>query len=94
MLALKAGTFKTILLKLQQIVIAFVLLESHEYVDMLLLQLAMWEYQLEMGHPLSIFFGLPLRLSWAKISSSSTGCSPSTPRTTREEARRVCYKTA
>jgi hypothetical protein len=50
-LALKAGTFKTILLKLRQVVLAFVLLDSHEYVDMLLLQLALWEYQLEINHP-------------------------------------------
>ena len=51
MWALKAGTFKTILLKLRQVVLAFVLLDSHEYVDMLVLQLALWEYQLEMNHP-------------------------------------------
>lgn len=39
------------MLKLRQALIAFALLGSREYIDMLLLQFGMWEYQEQMQHP-------------------------------------------
>src|SRR4051794_19856968 len=40
------------MLKLRQSLVAFTLLGSNHYVDMLLLQFGMWEYQEDMQHPI------------------------------------------
>ena len=39
------------MLKLRQILVAFAILGSNQYVDMLLLQFGIWEYQEQMQHP-------------------------------------------
>lgn len=48
---LKQGTFPEIRLKLQQMLVAFALLGSNQYMDLLLLQLSIWEYQTKLEHP-------------------------------------------
>ena len=39
-------------MKLRQCLVAFGMLNSHEYMDVLLLQLAIWEYQADFQHPI------------------------------------------
>src|SRR5690349_9011018 len=48
---LKQGTFASILLKLQQMLVAFTLLNSREYMDLLIMQLSLWAYQTKVQHP-------------------------------------------
>ena len=48
---LKVGTFDDVRKKLRQLLVVFAILGVNQYVDMLLLQLAMWEYQEQMQHP-------------------------------------------
>src|SRR5690242_2791637 len=49
---LKDGAFDFAILKLRQVLVAFALLGSNEYMDVLLLQFALWEYQATFEHPL------------------------------------------
>src|SRR6185503_1351560 len=49
---LKEGDFDYVILKLRQCLVAFGMLDSQEYMDVLLVQLAMWEYQAEFKHPI------------------------------------------
>ena len=46
------GDFDYVILKLRQCLVAFGMLNSHEYMDVLLLQLAIWEYQADFQHPI------------------------------------------
>ena len=49
---LKEGDFEHVILKLRQCLVAFAMLDSQEYMDVLLVQLAIWEYQAEFKHPI------------------------------------------
>jgi len=49
--SLKVPTFKSISLILRRSLVAFALLGCNEYIDMILLQLALWEYQAQFKHP-------------------------------------------
>ena len=49
---LKEGDFDYVILKLRQCLIAFGILDSHEYMDVLLAQFAIWEYQADFQHPI------------------------------------------
>lgn len=49
---LKQGSFPEIHLKLQQMLVAFALLGSNQYMDLLLVQLAIWAYQTKTDHPM------------------------------------------
>ncbi len=40
------------MLKLRQALVAFTILGSNQYIDMLLLQFGIWEYQEQMQHPI------------------------------------------
>lgn len=48
---MKLGDFDLVCLKLRQALIAFAILGSNQYIDFILLQLGLWEYQKLMHHP-------------------------------------------
>jgi len=49
--SLKSSNFQLMYLTLRQMLVAFSLLGSVKYVEFLLLQLGLWEYQNQMQHP-------------------------------------------